>query len=155
MSFSKNFGLYNERTGALTMIAKTAQQATAIQSQIKVCIRANYSNPPAHGGSIVSTILTDPALYSRWLEEVDGMRGRIAGMRQLFVDTLKSSGVTRDFSFIARQKGMFSFTGLTPEQVQRLREEHAIYIVSSGRINIAGLNEQSLPVVCRAIASVL
>lgn len=154
-SYSKNFGLYNERTGALTAVAKSAQEAAAVQSQIKVCIRSNYSNPPAHGGAIVSTILQDKALSAQWQNEVAGMRARIASMRELFVKGLKDAGVTRDFSFIARQKGMFSFTGLTPEQVQRLREEHAIYIVSSGRINVAGLNERNTPTVCKAIASVL
>ncbi|HEY6558424.1 MAG TPA: amino acid aminotransferase, partial [Polyangiaceae bacterium] len=149
-SFSKNFGLYNERTGALTLVAKSAERAAAVQSQVKVCIRANYSNPPAHGGSIVSTILGDAELRKQWLGEVDAMRQRIADMRRLFVETLRGTGVARDFSFIARQNGMFSFSGLTPEQVQLLRDEHAIYIVSSGRINVAGLNEQTLPIVCKA-----
>jgi len=147
--------LYNERTGALTLLAGSAERAATVQSQVKVCIRANYSNPPAHGGSIVSTILGDTALRAAWLKEVAGMRQRIADMRRLFVETLRSTGIGRDFSFIERQNGMFSFTGLTPEQVQRLREEHAIYIVSSGRINVAGLNEQTLSIVCKAIASVL
>jgi aspartate aminotransferase len=154
-SYSKNFGLYNERTGALTVVAKTAREAAAVQSQVKVCIRANYSNPPAHGGAIASTILADPALAAEWRNEVSAMRTRIATIRELFVVTFRRLGVARDFSFIARQKGMFSFTGLTPEQVQRLREEHAIYIVSSGRINVAGMNEQNVDVVCKAIAQVL
>src|SRR5690606_32389004 len=154
-SFSKNFGLYNERTGALTLVAQSPAHAASVQSRLKVAIRSNYSNPPAHGGAIVSTILGDAELRQQWEGEVQAMRDRIAGMRRLFVQTLAQKGIAQDFSFIERQKGMFSFSGLSPDQVQRLREEHAIYIVGSGRINVAGMNEQNVGVICEAIKAVL
>ena len=154
-SCSKNFGLYNERTGALTLVCKTREQAASVQSQVKVCIRANYSNPPAHGAAIVTTILEDAALRADWEKEVDGMREHIAAMRARFVRTLRELGADRDFSFIERQKGMFSFSGLNPEQVERLRSDHAIYIVGSGRINVAGMSERTMPALCQAIVSVL
>ena len=136
-SFSKNFGLYNERTGALTVVAKTPEHAAAAQSQIKICVRTNYSNPPAHGGAIVRTILGDADLRVRWENELTEMRERIATMRQSFVDGLKAKGAPGDFSFITRQNGMFSFSGLSKAQVERLRDEYAIYVVGSGRINVA------------------
>jgi aspartate/tyrosine/aromatic aminotransferase len=154
-SFSKNFGLYNERVGALSAVCKTGAAAQAVLSQLKTCIRANYSNPPAHGAAIVSGILSDPQLRGLWEEEVRQIRERINGMRSLFVRTLAERGVGRDFSFITRQRGMFSFSGLTPDQVRRLREEHAIYIVGSGRINVAGMTEENIVPLCSAIADVL
>ncbi|MGE4262459.1 amino acid aminotransferase [Shewanella sp.] len=154
-SFSKNFGLYNERIGAVTLVAQDAATAQKAFSQVKRTIRANYSNPPAHGGLIVSTVLTDPELKALWLEEVTTMRQRIAEMRQLFVDTLKAEGVDKDFSFICQQKGMFSFSGLNKAQVERLRDEFAIYIVGSGRISVAGMTKTNIPVICKAIAKVL
>ena len=124
-------------------------------SQIKACIRANYSNPPAHGAAIVTTILSDPQLRSRWDGEVRDLRERINGMRSLFVRTLAERGVGRDFSFITRQRGMFSFSGLTPEQVRRLRDDYSIYIVGSGRINVAGMTEANMAPLCSAIADIL
>ncbi|NLE85122.1 MAG: aspartate/tyrosine/aromatic aminotransferase [Myxococcales bacterium] len=154
-SFSKNFGLYNERTGALTVKGKRAEEVAAVFSQLKTCARTNYSNPPAHGGAIVTTILTDAELRQRWIDEVAGMRDRINGMRQLFVETLAARGATRDFSFIVDQKGMFSFSGLTKAQVERLRDEHAIYIVGSGRINVAGMTETNMGPLCDAIVQVM
>jgi len=154
-SFSKNFGLYRERTGALTIIGTTAEQAKTVMSQLKLVIRANYSNPPAHGGGIVMTVLQDPELRAKWELEVAEIRDRINGMRHLFVDTLKAKGVTRDFSSIIQQRGMFSFSGLTKEQVGELREKHAIYIVGSGRINVAGMTKANIDRLCEAIASVL
>jgi aspartate/tyrosine/aromatic aminotransferase len=154
-SFSKNFGLYRERTGALTIVGATAEQAQAVMSQLKLVIRANYSNPPAHGGGIVVTVLQDAGLRARWEAEVAEIRDRINGMRRLFVETLKAKGVARDFSFIIEQRGMFSFSGLTKEQVAELREKHAIYIVGSGRINVAGMTEANMDRLCEAIASVL
>jgi len=153
-SFSKNFGLYNERTGALTLVAASKDNEASVMSQVKVVIRSNYSNPPAHGGSIVTTILGDADLTKKWEGEVAAMRERIAGMRKLFVATLKSEGVPGDFSFIERQRGMFSFSGLNPDQVKRLKEEHAVYIVSSGRINVAGMNATTMPALCKAIRAV-
>ncbi|RLT39210.1 MAG: aspartate/tyrosine/aromatic aminotransferase [Chloroflexi bacterium] len=154
-SYSKNFGLYNERTGALTLVARTPEAAEAALSHVKRCIRANYSNPPAHGGEIVRTILGDPELRRRWEQEVAEMRERINTMRHLFVETLNEKGVTRDFSFIARQRGMFSFSGLTPAHVKALRERHAVYIVGSGRISVAGMTEGNMDYLCEAIADVL
>ncbi len=154
-SFSKNFGLYNERTGALTLIGKSREHAEAVFSQIKTCIRTNYSNPPAHGGSIVTTILTDPALCSQWSEELDGMRARINDMRRLFVQALKTKAPGAEFGFIAEQQGMFSFSGLNKQQVDRLRSEHAIYVVGSGRINVAGMTADNMDRLTSAIAAVL
>ncbi|GAA0782649.1 MULTISPECIES: amino acid aminotransferase [Pseudomonadati] len=154
-SFSKNFGLYNERIGAVTLVAEDKATADRSFSQIKKTIRSNYSNPPAHGGLIVSTILADDALRAEWEAELTEMRQRIAQMRTLFVESLKAEGVTQDFSFISRQNGMFSFSGLNKDQVNRLRDEFAIYIVGSGRISVAGLTKDNMPAVCKAIAKVL
>jgi aspartate/tyrosine/aromatic aminotransferase len=154
-SFSKNFGLYNERVGALTAICQIPAAAEAVLSQIKSCIRANYSNPPAHGGAIVAIVVSDPQLRALWDGEVREIRERINGMRRLFVKTLAEKGIRRDFSFITRQRGMFSYSGLTPDQVRRLRDERAIYVVGSGRINVAGMTEANMDALCSAIAEVL
>lgn len=154
-SYSKNFGLYNERVGALTLVAPTAEQAEIALSNIRLLIRAMYSNPPAHGAAVVTTILQDPALRAEWEEEVRAMCDRIRSMRELFVDTLKAKGVKQDFSFLKKQRGMFSFSGLTPEQVDRLRDEFGVYIVRSGRINVAGLTPSNIDTVCSAIAAVV
>lgn len=154
-SYSKNFGLYNERVGALTLVAAAPAAAQAALSHIKTVIRTNYSNPPAHGAKIVTTILQSPALAAEWEAEVAAMRRRIWEMRRSFVAGLKAAGAGRDFSFIERQHGMFSFTGLTVEQVKRLRSEYSIYIVDSGRINVAGITPSNLPILCKAIAEVL
>ena len=154
-SFSKNFGLYRERVGALTVVADSEENALKAQGHVKRAIRANYSNPPAHGGAIVTTVLEDPALRKQWEAELATMRNRINGMRELFVKTLKEKGVKRDFSFITRQRGMFSFSGLNPDQVKTLREQYAIYIVGSGRINVAGMTEANMDRLCTAVAAVL
>ena len=154
-SFSKNFGLYNERTGAATFVARDADAAGRVFSQVKRCIRANYSNPPAHGGAIIAVILEDPQLRSQWQHELTQMRERITGMRQLFVEKLKDHGVKRDFSFIKQQNGMFSFSGLSREHVETLRRDYSIYIVGSGRINVAGITPDNIDALCQAIASVL
>lgn len=154
-SFSKNFGLYRERTGALTVIADDAKQANTVMSQVKLRIRYNYSNPPSHGGQIVAVILSDPELKARWVEEVADIRGRINEMRHLFVKTLKEKGVQQDFSSIIEQRGMFSFSGLTKDQVDKLRDEYSIYIVGSGRINVAGMTPGNMDRLCEAIKSVL
>jgi aspartate/tyrosine/aromatic aminotransferase len=153
-SFSKNFGLYNERVGALTVVAADAGAAKRVQSQIKSVVRANYSNPPSHGGLIVATILGDPALRAQWEDELARMRNRINGMRELFLATLRQKGVPGDYSFITRQLGMFSFSGLKPDQVERLRKDHAIYVVGSGRINVAGMTPGNMDAICTAIAAV-
>lgn len=154
-SFSKNFGLYRERTGALTVVADNAEQAVTVMSQVKLRIRYNYSNPPSHGGQIVATVLSDPELKAKWYQEVAEIRNRINEMRHLFVNTLKEKGVTQDFSSIIEQRGMFSFSGLTKEQVERLRDEYSIYIVGSGRINVAGMTPSNMDQLCEAIKAVL
>ena len=154
-SFSKNFGLYNERIGAVTVVAQNADEVVRAFSQVKRTIRANYSNPPAHGALIVSTILSDASLKALWVQELTEMRERIAEMRTLFVQSLKDEGVTQDFSFISRQNGMFSFSGLNKAQVARLKDEFGIYIVGSGRISVAGMTKTNMPVICKAIAQIL
>jgi aspartate/tyrosine/aromatic aminotransferase len=154
-SFSKNFGLYCERVGALTVVGKDKARAATVQSQVKAGIRANYSNPPAHGAELVTTVLGDAELRKQWEKEVAEMRGRINGMRELLVKTLKAKGVPGDYSFITRQRGMFSFSGLTPPQVEALKQKYAIYIVGSGRINVAGITEQNVGPLCDAIAEVV
>ncbi|MEZ4581073.1 MAG: aminotransferase class I/II-fold pyridoxal phosphate-dependent enzyme [Caldilineaceae bacterium] len=127
----------------------------AAQSHVKRAIRANYSTRRLHGGAIVAAVLTDPALRAEWEAEVTAMRERINTMRHLFVETLNEKGVDRDFSFIARQRGMFSFSGLNPEQAGALRDRYAIYIVGSGCINVAGMTEANMDYLCAAIADVL
>lgn len=154
-SFSKNFGLYNERVGALTVVCQNSEDALRAEGQLNARIRPNYSNPPAHGGAIVTTILNDDGLRTQWKDEVREMRERIHRMRNLFVEQLRQAGVARDFSFLARQKGMFSYSGLLPEQVDRLREEFSIYAVRSGRINVAGMTGDNMGRLCQAIAKVL
>jgi aromatic-amino-acid transaminase len=154
-SFSKNFGIYNERTGAFTVVAKTAETVNTVFSQLKSIIRVIYSNPPAHGGSVVTTILTDEKLRTQWEVEVNAMRNRIQKMRKLFVETLKQKGVAMDFSFIERQNGMFSFSGLSKEQVIKMREDSAVYAVNSGRFNVAAMTEGNMDALCEAIANVL
>ncbi|MFC0179736.1 amino acid aminotransferase [Thorsellia kenyensis] len=154
-SYSKNFGLYNERVGACTLIAASQEDADKAFSQIKSVIRANYSNPPAHGASIVATILENPVLRKEWESELTDMRARIKKMRDEFVRLLKEHGATQDFSFIQRQYGMFSFSGLNSDQVARLKDEFAIYAVSSGRINVAGMTDHNIQALCKAIVAVL
>ncbi|MCD9515383.1 amino acid aminotransferase [Photobacterium carnosum] len=154
-SFSKNFGLYNERVGAFTLVAKNTEQATISFSQVKSIARVIYSNPPAHGAAIVTQILNDTVLRAEWEQEVTEMRDRIQEMRVLFVATLKQCGVNTDFSFIERQNGMFSFSGLNQDQVKRLKDEFAIYIVGSGRISVAGMTKSNMLPLCQGIAAVL
>ena len=137
------------------MIGADADQISRVLSQLKLVIRTNYSNPPAHGAAIVVDVLESPTLKAAWEKEVAVMRDRINGMRRLLVDTLKNKGVSQDFSFIPRQRGMFSFSGLTEDQVDQLREKYSIYIVRSGRINVAGMNEKNMDRLCEAIKSVL
>lgn len=154
-SFSKNFGLYNERVGALTAIAASEAEATAVLSQLKKAIRSNYSNPPTHGAAVVETVLTDAQLAKQWEGELAEMRNRINGMRKLLVDKMAAVGVDHDFSFIQHQKGMFSFSGLNQMQVDQLRNEFSIYIVGSGRINVAGISEDNVDRLCEGIKKVL
>ncbi|MFT8210231.1 MAG: amino acid aminotransferase [Symbiopectobacterium sp.] len=154
-SYSKNFGLYNERVGACTLVAANADVADKAFSQVKSIIRANYSNPPAHGAAVVATILSNDALRTLWEQELTAMRERIQRMRHLFVNTLQEKGATQDFSFIIQQNGMFSFSGLTKEQVLRLRDEFAVYAVNSGRVNVAGMTPENMAPLCEAIVVVL
>jgi aspartate/tyrosine/aromatic aminotransferase len=154
-SFSKNFGLYGERVGAMTAVADSEEAARVVLSHVKICIRTNYSNPPKHGGAIVATVLNDVELRAKWVVELAEMRERIRNMRQLFVDTLQAKGVERDFSFIPKQRGMFSFSGLTPVHVDALRNQYSIYIVGSGRINVAGMTEANMDLLCDSIKAVL
>ena len=154
-SFSKNFGLYRERVGALTAVAGTGEAAANTLSQLKKCVRANYSNPPAHGALIVNTVLSDAELRNQWVTELSAMRDRINGMRELFVETMHGKTDARDFSFINHQRGMFSFSGLSRVQVDELRSKHSIYIVGSGRINVAGMTPANMERLCSAVAEVL
>jgi aspartate aminotransferase len=153
-SCSKNFGLYRERTGSLTVVTKGADTAKAVASQIKSTVRVNYSNPPSHGGAIVRTVLGDADLRSQWEGELAGMRDRINGMRTLFTQKMSERLPDADFSFIEKQNGMFSFSGLTGDQVDRLKDEHAVYAVRSGRINVAGITPTNVDALCDAIAAV-
>ena len=153
-SCSKNFGIYCERTGCLILVAKDAEQMENVRSQVAIVARENYSNPPAHGGAIVSEILHDAELSAMWREELTEMRDRINTLRRDFVDALKPYGLAEKYACVAEQRGMFSYTGLTPEQVDRLRDEFGIYMVRSGRANVAGFSHENLPYLAKAIASV-
>ena len=154
-SFSKSFSLYGERIGALTVVCKSEEEAKRVNSKLKSVIRANYSNPPAHGAKIVSAVLNDPELLQQWHEDLKGMRERIKEMRHLLAEALKKEGAKVDFSFIENQNGMFSFSRLTPEQVQRLKDEFGVYAVKSGRICVASLNKANVDYTAKAIKEVL
>jgi aromatic-amino-acid transaminase len=154
-SFSKSFSLYGERVGALSVVCASADEATRVLSQLKIIIRTNYSTPPTHGAQIVATVLSTPALRTQWEGELAAMRERIKTMRTALVDKLAAAGVKQDFGFIARQTGMFSYSGLSAAQMQRLRSEFGIYGVDSGRICVAALNAKNLDGVVAAIAKVL
>ncbi|MCV2401480.1 aspartate/tyrosine/aromatic aminotransferase [Marinomonas sp. C2222] len=154
-SFSKNFGIYRERCGGLSIIASTADEANAAFSIIGQAIRANYSMPPAHGAAVVHTILSDPELTAEWEVEVAEMRDRINGLREKLVAKLAKSGVSKDFSFIQDQRGMFSYSGLTLEQVRTLRSEYSIYIADTGRMSIAGVSDDNIDYLCESIAKVV
>lgn len=154
-SFSKNFGLYSERVGAVSVVTGDVATATAVQSQLKTLVRSNYSNPPRHGAAVVATILDDADLSQMWRSELTEMRTRIKSLRKQFVDTMKTTGAGHDFAFLLDQNGMFSFSGLTPMQVDELKRKHGIYIVGSGRINVAGMSESKMEQLCSAIAEVI
>src|SRR5690606_10289043 len=154
-SFSKSFSLYGERVGALTLICDSSDEGVRVMSQLKRVIRTNYSNPPTHGGSVVARVLNTPELYQLWTQELAGMRERIRNMRSQLVAKLQEHGIQQDFSFVLKQRGMFSYSGLTKEQVDALREEHGVYAVSSGRICVAALNSRNIDYVAKAIAAVL
>jgi aspartate/tyrosine/aromatic aminotransferase len=154
-SFSKNFGLYSERVGTVALVSKEASFTEAALSQVRQAIRCNYSNPPRHGASTVATVLTDTTLRNEWIAEVNAMRSRISLMRAQFISGMASTGVDRDFSFLSRQKGMFSYSGLNTMQADWLKKERGIYIVGTGRINVAGMASSTMPELCQAIADCL
>lgn len=154
-SCSKNFGLYRERIGACTVIGKTSLQADIVYSVVLGVVRVIYSMPPAHGAALVETILTSDELRSQWYVELAQMRDRINGNRQLIVNKLIENGVTRDFSFITRQAGMFSFLGITPKQVQQLQDDYSIYMVDSSRMSIAGIANSNIDYLAQSIAEIL
>jgi aromatic-amino-acid transaminase len=154
-SFSKSFSLYGERVGALSVFCASKEEADRVLSVLKVMIRTNYSNPPMHGGSVVAMVLNTPDLRALWEEELKDMRMRIRQMRTLLVANLKSAGVKQDMSFITDQIGMFSYSGLTKAQMERLRNEFGVYGVNSGRICVAALNTRNIDYVCSSIAKVL
>ncbi len=154
-SCSKNFGLYRERTGAVILVGETAEQVSASQSQIVATARQIYSVPPSHGAALVDIVLFDPVLKAEWLVELNEMRERINGLRKDLVAKLQEIGVEQDFSFIEREKGMFSFLGLSVEQVQTLVNEYSIYLVNSSRINVAGISKSNIDYLAQSIAKVL
>ncbi|TKD40407.1 amino acid aminotransferase [Azotobacter chroococcum] len=154
-SFSKSFSLYGERVGALSIVTASKDEAARVLSQVKRVIRTNYSNPPTHGASVVASVLNSPELRALWEAELAEMRGRIQSMRQAMVEQLAAQGAKRDFAFVAQQRGMFSYSGLSAEQVERLRSEFGIYAVATGRICVAALNQRNLSSVTQAIAQVL
>lgn len=154
-SFSKSFSLYGERVGALTIVTDSADESKRVLSQLKRVIRTNYSNPPTHGGALVAAILSSPELRARWEQELNGMRDRIKEMRSALVQRLEKLMPGRDFSYVQRQRGMFSYSGLTAAQVERLRTEFGIYAISTGRICVAALNRRNVGPVADAIAAVL
>jgi aromatic-amino-acid transaminase len=154
-SFSKSFSLYGERVGALSVVCADAGEAARVLSQLKIMIRTNYSSPPTHGAQIVTAVLTTPALRQLWEQELAQMRTRIKSMRSLLVEKLAAAGVKQDMSFITRQNGMFSYSGLSKPQMERLRKEFGVYGLDSGRICVAALNLKNIDAVARAIARVL
>jgi len=154
-SCSKNFGLYRERTGTLLVQAKGEKQANAIQTHVQDAARANYSMPPAYGGLLVETILNDDALRHEWELELEAMASRVKSLRAGLLKKIQQQGIEQDFSFITRQKGMFSYLGISKAQVTRLREEYSIYMADSSRINVAGLNTHCLDYVAGALKAVL
>ncbi len=154
-SFSKSFGLYRERVGALTITTTSAEESKRLLSQVKRIVRTNYSSPSSHGAQLVAMTLADAELRKHWEVELAEMRRRILQMREKFVASLIEKGVEQDFSFIKNQRGMFSYSGLTPEQVKALREKYSLYIVGTGRICLAAMNDKNIGYICDAIADVL
>jgi aspartate/tyrosine/aromatic aminotransferase len=153
-SFSKNFALYDERVGALSIVGADEDETATLLSHAKGVIRANYSNPPAHGGEIVATVLADDALRVQWVGEVGTMRDRINANRARFVAGLQAAGAPGNHEALMRQRGMFSLLPLGEQRVARMRDEFGIYVVGKGRVNVAGLTADNLDPVCRAIAAV-
>ncbi|GIX24795.1 MAG: aromatic amino acid aminotransferase [Caldimonas sp.] len=154
-SFSKSFSLYGERCGALSVVCPSAHEAELVLGQLKAAIRRNYSSPPTHGGQIVARVLQTPELRQAWAEELDAMRARIQQMRRRLHAVLSAQLPGRNVDYFLTQRGMFSYTGLSPEQVDRLREEHGVYLVRTGRMCVAGLNQHNVEAVAKAMAAVL
>ena len=154
-SFSKSFSLYGERVGALSVVCADKEECARVLSQLKIVIRTNYSNPPIHGGAVVAAVLNDPTLRAQWEAELGGMRERIKTMRHQLVEGLKAAGVQRDMGFITSQIGMFSYSGLSKDQMVRLRNEFGIYGTDTGRMCVAALNSKNLAYVCQSIAKVV
>jgi aromatic-amino-acid transaminase len=154
-SFSKSFSLYGERVGALSVVCESKEEAARVLSQLKIVIRTNYSNPPTHGGAIVTAVLSSPELRAQWEAELGEMRVRIKAMRQKLVDGLKAAGVKQDMSFITQQIGMFSYSGLSKDQMVRLRNEFGVYGTDTGRMCVAALNSKNIDYVCASIAKVI
>ncbi|QTN29149.1 aspartate/tyrosine/aromatic aminotransferase [Rhodoferax sp. AJA081-3] len=154
-SFSKSFSLYGERVGGLSVLCKDKEEAGRVLSQLKIVIRTNYSNPPTHGGAVVAAVLNNPELRALWEKELGEMRVRIKAMRQKLVDGLKAAGVKQDMSFITTQIGMFSYSGLTKDQMVRLRSEFGVYGTDTGRMCVAALNSKNIDYVCASIAKVV
>jgi aspartate aminotransferase len=154
-SCSKNFGLYRERTGAMTLICDSEAAASVATTQIAGAARAMYSMPPDHGAAIVQLILSNDALRTEWDAELTEMRDRINGLRSQFVKQIQSVGIEQDFSFIEREKGMFSFLGVNVDQVQSLVNDYSIYLVNSSRINVAGINDSNIEYLANSLTTVL
>jgi len=154
-SFSKSFSLYGERVGALSVVCKDKEEMGRVLSQLKIVIRTNYSNPPTHGGAIVTAVLSTPELRALWEKELGEMRARIKAMRQKLVDGLKAAGIKQDMSFITTQIGMFSYSGLSKDQMVRLRNEFGVYGTDTGRMCVAALNSKNIDYVCACIAKVI
>ena len=154
-SFSKSFSLYGERVGALSVVTADPDEAARVLSNLKRVVRTNYSNPPTHGSQIVATVLGNPELKALWENELDGMRSRIQSMRKQLVENIHARAPGADFSFVLKQRGMFSYSGLTKEQVHRLRAEFSIYAIDTGRICVAALNSRNVDYVAGAIAEVI
>jgi aromatic-amino-acid transaminase len=154
-SFSKSLSLYGERVGSLSVVAQSGEEAARVLSQLKRLVRTNYSNPPMHGGQVAAIVLTTPELRALWERELGDMRERIKEMRRQLVDKLRERAPRADFSFVLRQRGMFSYSGLTREQVVRLREEFAVYMIESGRICVAALNAKNIGYAADCIARVI
>ena len=154
-SFSKSFSLYGERVGALSVVCGSAEECTRVLSQLKIVIRTNYSNPPTFGATVVAMVLTTPALRTMWEEELTGMRQRIKATREQLVTKLHAAGVKGDLGYITQQMGMFSYSGLAKEQMQRLRSEFGVYGVDSGRICVAAINSRNIDAVVAALARVM
>ncbi|AFA41472.1 aspartate transaminase [Wigglesworthia glossinidia endosymbiont of Glossina morsitans morsitans (Yale colony)] len=154
-SYSKNISIYNERVGTCNIVTKNQKHASIVFSQLKSVIRSNYSNPPAHGGSIVNLILSNHSLFNLWLNELSNMRNRIILMRKLFVETLYNLNCKKNFNFILKQNGMFSFIGLNYENVLKLRKIYGVYVVDSGRLNFAAMTESNILYICKAIKKIL